>query len=118
MFEQGMSPGTSHAVGLCTKISSIQWPLTDNPSTHLLLALRVAVPPLTQAIHSGLYFLIFTSRKALFSMSNSEKDFGAQIIDDVKSQQVVDAAPMPESLRTMTAEELSKLEKKMVRKLD
>lgn len=51
-------------------------------------------------------------------MPGSDKDFGAQTIDDVKHQQVEDAAPMPESLRGMTAEEISKMEKKMVRKMD
>ncbi|KAH8169822.1 major facilitator superfamily protein [Sarocladium implicatum] len=51
-------------------------------------------------------------------MPNSEKDFGEQIIDDVKGQQVEDAAPIPESLRAMSPEEIRTLEKKMVRKMD
>lgn len=51
-------------------------------------------------------------------MSNSDKDFGEQIIDDVKGHQVEDAAPMPQSLRHMSPEEIRTFEKKMVRKLD
>jgi hypothetical protein len=51
-------------------------------------------------------------------MPGSEKEFGAQIIDNVKHQQVEDAAPIPESLRDLSAEDISKMEKKMVRKMD
>ena len=54
----------------------------------------------------------------LVRMPNSDKDFGEQIIDDVKGHQVEDAAPVPESLRHMSPEEIRTLEKKMVRKMD
>lgn len=47
-----------------------------------------------------------------------EKEFGEQTIDDVKRDYTEDAAPKPESLRSMSQEEINTLEKKMVRKMD
>lgn len=51
-------------------------------------------------------------------MVNSEKDFGDQVVDDVKKDQTEEAAPIPESLQSMSDEDIQKLQKKMVRKMD